>query len=352
MNQIKRILFIGDPHFKAENNDVTDTFISKTLSILEKEVKKCKDIICVLAGDILHTHERIHQVPFNKSIKYINAISKLCPLVVLIGNHDYINNHQFLTDNHWMNCLKGRESSGIYIADRVLEIQDFIFVPYVPPGRFIEALSTIEYDWMTAKCIFAHQEFKGSNLGSETTPRPSDHGDKWSLHYPLVVSGHIHKKHKPQPNINYPGSVVQHTFGEKNNDCGALLLDFSKDVKNPTENTISMDIPKMFSVEKNVDEIQDFILKASKELRPLQKMKIYCIGTPEENKSMKKKLKKLPSMITVEYKDRIKLNPEDETINYERYQTILDRALKEHGIEKLAFEVSRCNSILELVEAF
>ncbi len=41
--------------------------------------------------------------------------------------------------------------------------------------------------------------------------------------FPLVISGHIHSEQRPQKNIFYPGSVIQHAFGESE-DNGLLLL--------------------------------------------------------------------------------------------------------------------------------
>ncbi len=49
---------------------------------------------------------------------------------------------------------------------------------------------------------------------------------KWDHSFPLVISGHIHSEQRPQKNIFYPGSVIQHAFGESE-DNGLLLLIFN-----------------------------------------------------------------------------------------------------------------------------
>ncbi len=71
-------------------------------------------------------------------------------------------------------------------------------------------------------CIFAHQEFYGCKMGAIE----SIEGDKWDHSFPLVISGHIHSEQRPQKNIFYPGSVIQHAFGESE-DNGLLLLIFN-----------------------------------------------------------------------------------------------------------------------------
>ena len=48
-------------------------------------------------------------------------------------------------------------------------------------------------------------------------------GDKWSLKFPNVISGHIHERQIPQKNIYYPGSAMQHAFGESKKNIIAHL---------------------------------------------------------------------------------------------------------------------------------
>ncbi len=70
-------------------------------------------------------------------------------------------------------------------------------------------------------------------------------GDKWDHSFPLVISGHIHSEQRPQKNIFYPGSVIQHAFGESE-DNGLLLLIFngSKIGEYPLMVKKILDIPK------------------------------------------------------------------------------------------------------------
>ena len=67
--------------------------------------------------------------------------------------------------------------------------------------------------------IFSHQEFSGCKMGAII----SIEGDKWSLDYPHIVSGHIHSRQIPQKNIYYPGAAMQHAFGESEKNIIAFL---------------------------------------------------------------------------------------------------------------------------------
>lgn len=304
-----KILFIGDPHFKINNNNITDIFVEECLKTIDNLLLKYnkQELLCILAGDILDTHERLHQTPYNKALKFIKEIKNKITCVILVGNHDYENNQQFLSDKHWMNPLK--EWSNVYIVDKVLHIDDFIFVPYVPVGRFIEALETLsDIDWRNSKCIFAHQEFKGCSLGNMNTK--SENGDKWPVHYPLVISGHIHKNHRPQKNIIYPGSIIQHNFGEEDNKNSILFIDFSKDIDDEKFTEITINIPSMKTINIPCENFNSFIKNLK--IKPLQRIRIICNGTEEQFKRIRKTTiyNNLPIGIYVTFKNNLKQTEE------------------------------------------
>ena len=268
------ILFIGDPHFQISNIQEVDLFLEKIINLA---TKKNPDII-VIAGDILHTHERLHTLALNKAYELIDNMRKITKTYVLVGNHDYINNQQFLTDNHWMNGLK--EWNNTIIVDNVIKEtinnETFIFVPYVPPGRFEEALKTLKDEWINASCIFAHQEFAGCKMGAIV----SIEGDKWDINNPIVVSGHIHSKQQPQKNIYYSGSVMQHAFGESEKNIIAFFS-FTKDQYELEE--IDLELPRKKIVYMNVEEIDSYNIPETED-----QIKVTLKGDYNEFKAVKK----------------------------------------------------------------
>lgn len=203
-----RILFIGDPHIRPDNLPEIDQLERAVDAIL---TDKNIDLI-VIGGDILHTHERLHTLAMNRAIDFIKHFAASHPVYCLVGNHDLINNQQFLSKNHWMTHIGNHVN--LTIVEESLRIEKdgnvLVMVPYVWPGRFIEAMETCGVDWKDANVIFAHQEFKGCKMGAIV----SEIGDEWSLDSPLVVSGHIHDNQRPQANIYYPGTPIQHSFGD------------------------------------------------------------------------------------------------------------------------------------------
>jgi DNA repair exonuclease SbcCD nuclease subunit len=217
-NDKLRVLFIGDPHFKISNIEEVDIFIDKIINI----VKENPVDFCLIAGDILHTHERLNSMVLNKAVYFVENIASLVKTYILVGNHDMYNNKQFLTTGHWMNCMKHLNNA--IIVDKVVVASlrniKIVFVPYVQPGMFETALDTLNDDWKTASCIFAHQEFYGCKMGSIV----SEEGDKWMLDYPEVVSGHIHDAQRPQANIYYPGSSMQQSYDNTKNAVSLLTI--------------------------------------------------------------------------------------------------------------------------------
>ena len=268
-------LIIGDPHFKVSNVRETDNM---TEAIIRVANQRNPDIIVVL-GDILDRHETIHVSPLTRAIDFLKRLMNIAPTYVLIGNHDLKNNRQFLSDEHPFTALKHWNQDLITIVDTtttvIIKDQKFVFVPYVPPGRFVEALNHSS-GWKDATCIFAHQEFRGAQMGAII----STEGDDWPLNYPYVISGHIHDYQEPQVNILYTGTPIQHAFGDHHDKTISHFVFHS-----PTErihHRIDLEIPKKRIVRVTCAEVSTHVPQENCEL------KIIVSGTSGEIKAVMK----------------------------------------------------------------
>ena len=270
------VLFIGDPHVQIDNIQEVELCIERIIKLANEK----KPTFIILAGDLLHTHERLHTTPLNKSYEFIDKMRNISKTYVLVGNHDYCNNSQFLTDNHWMNGLK--EWTNVVIVDKVISEfinnKQFIFVPYVSPGRFEEALNTSGTGWLKSDCIFAHQEFFGCKMGAIV----SVEGDKWPLDYPDIISGHIHSRQRPQKNIYYPGSMLQHAFGESTKNIIAYLT-FNDLHSTYSLEEIDLELPRKKIIYMDVENVDDYKLIETKD-----KIKITVSGSYDQFKALKK----------------------------------------------------------------
>ena len=310
------VLFIGDPHFQINNIQEVEIFIEKITDLAREQQP---DLICI-GGDLLHTHERLHTIPLNKAYELVHKMREIAKTYVLVGNHDMINNRQYLTDSHWMNGMK--DWNNTVIVDTVITetINDkmFVFVPYVAPGRFEEALETLEEDdWKMADCIFAHQEFFGCKMGAIV----SVEGDKWPEKYPDVVSGHIHSNQTPQCNVYYPGSAMQHAFGESSKNIIPLLTFEDGEMDYELEE-INLKLPRKKILYMDVDAVDDYDIPDTED-----KIKITVSGVYDEFKAFKKtkKYKKLiASGVKVVFKaKKIETKKDDEVSESVSFTTIL-----------------------------
>jgi DNA repair exonuclease SbcCD nuclease subunit len=271
-----KIFVIGDPHFKINNMEETNEMCEKILKHLESIQPDA--VVCL--GDVLDRHETIHVGPLLRSIDFFQKISHNFPLYILIGNHDRPSNQIFLTDEHPFTALKIWRNT--WVVDDVFESQignhKFLFVPYVPPGRFLEAIESRigKRDLKEYECIFAHQEFYGAKMGITE----SIIGDHWPAENPLVVSGHIHDFDKLSNNIIYTGTPIQHAFGDKE-DKGVFLFQFDKD-KRFSYDKIDLDLPK-----KKIIKISFSEVPLLKKLEQKNYYKLVISGTPEELKTLK-----------------------------------------------------------------
>jgi predicted phosphodiesterase len=251
-------LCVGDIHFKKDNSIESDEFIEKLIF----HVIQTKYDFIVLLGDILDTFEHTHYQTYGRVCRLFKELNKICKTFIIVGNHDRPNNNVFLTDEHFFNPFK--KYKNITIVDKPVlysfNEKTFMFVPYVAPGRFDEALS--EYDIKKEKltCIFAHQEFKGCKIGM----LKSEIGDVWPTDNVPIISGHIHEFHIPQSNIFYVPTPFQHGFGDVTEKFLANFLLSSK--LNSTHYTkdlyyikIKLDITKKRILNMNLDKFKDFI---------------------------------------------------------------------------------------------
>jgi DNA repair exonuclease SbcCD nuclease subunit len=210
-------LAIGDIHFKDSNTEESIEFSHKLLTYIDK-IKNNLSFVVIL-GDTLHYHGALRVLILNLAVKLIKEIYlKKIHVILLIGNHDMHDPNQFQSTNHAFFTLKG-VNRYMHVIDQAKKInfkeRKYVFVPYVPKGRFTSALETLsekKINWKDVDAIFAHQEFRGTNMDNG---KASSDGDKWHDDYPPIISGHIHTPQKVGDNIFYLGSSIQGSYKEQ-----------------------------------------------------------------------------------------------------------------------------------------
>lgn len=247
-----RILVIGDPHFKVSNVRETEEMSEK---ILSTAFSISPDLIVCL-GDVLDRHDQISVFPFKRALEFLSKLTSIAEVVVLIGNHDRPNNSTYLTDEHpFLACKQWKNLTIVdSVASKEYSGKKFLFVPYVPSGRFAEALE-IDSGWKESVCIFAHQEFTGAKMGPVISSV-----ENWRLDAPLVISGHIHDFQQVAPNLLYVGTPIQHGFTDSIDKTISLFTwDFSDPSPTYSHERIDLGCKKKKVIHVSPDQIDTFL---------------------------------------------------------------------------------------------
>lgn len=334
-----RLLAVGDVHIQPDNLSSVEEMKHKLIAL----IKENDHDLIILLGDILHTHETIHSDALNASHDFIHEVSitsnkngKIPKCCVLIGNHDLINNQQFLTDRHAFNALKLWEN--VVIVDRRTDITidgfKLIMLPYVPPGRFLEALGKDK--WKDATAIFAHQEFYGCKMGSIK----SEIGDKWKNKWPLIISGHIHDQ-QILNNVIYVGTPMQHGFGDsRKKTIGDFTFvknkeyEYNKiDLGLPRKVTIALKLPieNLHKVEKKVCErntIKVVINGTSQQFTAYKKSELYKELQKLANKVVFKAIKTQKIQLPEHVEEALKNESSDIKLEGAKFMDLLETLVK------------------------
>jgi DNA repair exonuclease SbcCD nuclease subunit len=282
-------LVIGDLHIHTTNLEE-----SKLLSrhLLEIAQTNSFDVIVVL-GDILDTNDIIRAEAHELAVELLAQLSKIAPLLILIGNHDVPGQLSYFSGIHGFNALKlwqgsSRENvvfpsgTGVQVVDTEVVFfhvnnRMFTALPYIPPGRFHEALATKE-GWKESGIIFCHQEFQNCDLGSN---KISTCKDSWSEELPQIVSGHIHKYQRLGTNILYCGSPRQVVITEDPYKT-VSLIHFDNKIR---ETRIATRLPPRLHFLILASEVSSLAVPES------GRIKIEITGTLAENNAAKASLR-------------------------------------------------------------
>lgn len=242
-------LIVGDCHFTLTNELRTNILHQKILQVIIQHKPK----YIVLLGDLLDKHEKIDLNPFNRVQKMIKDIHELnVEIFILIGNHDISGPNEYMTDVHAFNPFK--QWNNVHVIDRCTLFEreiNFVCCPYIPNGRFLEALDdcNITERISEVQLLFCHSEFTGTKINKLSKSKC----DTYPENYPLNIAGHLHDEERIG-NLYYIGTPMQHSFSEKPNK-GVCLID-----ENLNITKIKLDIPQKTLMEINYTQIHSIVI--------------------------------------------------------------------------------------------
>ncbi len=132
--------------------------------------------------------------------------------------------------------------------------EKFCGVPYVPTGRYFEAIAEIETSGVRA--FFSHQQFRG--VKNSPSDKEGVDGDIWPEDTVPNFSGHYHEAQIVHPHLIYVGTPAQQNYGESP-DKGVALITFSDDSKFEYERIPLPEVPTRKEYKLQVSETQRIV---------------------------------------------------------------------------------------------
>jgi predicted phosphodiesterase len=201
------VLVTADLHFSDNPRDAYRHGFQATLQAI---IKKHNPNMLFILGDLTEEKDHHGAKLVNQVVNHIAALGRILPVVILQGNHDYIDiAHPFLEfvrnipNVFWINTPKASTTYPNWCA----HIGDFLFLPhstnYKRDWHYLGDFT--KYNW-----IFTHNSFDGADMG---------HGQRASgipttaMQGARVISGDIHIPQK-FTNITYVGAPYTVDFGD------------------------------------------------------------------------------------------------------------------------------------------
>lgn len=203
------VLIAGDPHW---NDNSRDAYRHNWVAWFLNQVRRPRvaDGV-VLLGDLTEAKDRHSGWLTNKVVGHIHDIAKLCPVAVLMGNHDFTDplNAFFSFTGKIENVTwigKPRKGEAMAIAG-AMGLEQALFLPFTADYK----RDWKEFDLGRYAPIFTHQTFSGADAGygQKLKGIPLDIFVKSSM----VISGDVHVPQKLGP-VTYAGSPYTINFGD------------------------------------------------------------------------------------------------------------------------------------------
>lgn len=198
-----KVLVTADLHLSANPRDAYRHDFQKQLRAI---VKKRKIDCVVICGDL--TEEKDHHGAWlvNKVVEHIARLAKLCDVVIIKGNHDYVDEHSpfyEFTKRIRGVCWYGQSCDVPDLIPASLnKLGSVMIVPHIPGLK--RSPSSKQYDW-----VFTHLTFQGADVGGRKVKGvPLD-----CFGRAQVISGDIHVP-QTMGKVTYVGAPYLVDFGD------------------------------------------------------------------------------------------------------------------------------------------
>ena len=263
---MSRILLVGDCHLglgypnKHEKwFDVSKEYFENFLiPFVEKNLTE--DDIVVQLGDLFDNRSFVPIDALNYAQEVIERISKVCPIHIIIGNHDL-----WTRSTSEINSVRPfRYMPNVFIYDKPEKIEyngkSILMMPYVE--KKAEQVKTLK-KFTGCDYLFCHSDLNGAKMHLNSVAHKNK--DKIDVDdfggYKNVYSGHIHILQRNK-NFTFVGSIHEMDRNDINNQKGIFLLDTKSGKEKFIPNNVSPKFKKFYlTSESDIDKLDSLNMK-------------------------------------------------------------------------------------------
>lgn len=151
--------------------------------------------------------------------EFVEKISKIKPLDMLVGNHDLSGTTNFKAVHK---LIPFKYFNNVTVYDSPVEKDGIVYMPYCTSDEYATTVLENIKDKKN-KVVFSHLELKGINLGNgiETT-----HGVPLDLllQFKMTIQGHYHGSSSYGPNIKVIGSTQRLSFKDPGKSRNNIII--------------------------------------------------------------------------------------------------------------------------------
>lgn len=244
---------ITDTHLGVRNSSIEwleimkDYFHNFFIPLLKKE-KKEGDFLIHL-GDVFDSRHSLNLLVMNEGIEIFEEISKIMPIVIILGNHDIYRKNS--NEVNSVKILKWVPNIKVLEEPEVMTIsgKKLLFMPWrAGHQEELECINNNPADFM-----FCHTEMQGLKFNKSTVIE-TGLNLKELLMFRKVYAGHIHFA-QSKGNFRMLGCPYPMTRSDINNEKGIWCLDIVNETEHYYPNTYSPKFIKMLF--ENVLELEE-----------------------------------------------------------------------------------------------
>jgi DNA repair exonuclease SbcCD nuclease subunit len=311
---MSKILVIGDSHLGLGYPNSVDKwfkvhreyFEDFLLPLIKRELGP--DDIIIHCGDLFDNRSVVPINILNYAQDLLEQISKICPMHILIGNHDLYT--KSTNDVNTVKLYKYIPNITVYEEPTKIEFcgKSILMLPWVEKKE--DQINTLK-KFSGCDYLFCHSDLNGArmHLTSVAHKNPDKIDVEEFSGYKNVYSGHIHIL-QVNKNFTFVGNNFEMDRNDINNQKGIFILDTFIDEEKFVPNNISPKYKKIYI--RTQEDIESLELVSTKDYIDLFISNSLLIN----NRKLRRKLEMMlesGNFASVDYIDDLVLEKNDET---------------------------------------